>query len=158
MEATTIPPTYERILVPLDGSETAEQILPHVRSLARQLQATVTLLRVTTPVNAAASAQGPDAETLDPATFAEAERLEAIAYLEELAGRMRCEQFQVQAEQREGNAAEEIVRRAGEMTAGLIAMTTHGRSGLRRLVFGSVADAVLRGAPCPVLLVRSKNT
>ena len=60
----------------------------------------------------------------------------------------------VNTEHPEGPAADEIVKRATELGVSLILMTTHGRSGLGRVVFGSTADSVLRHAPCPVLLVR----
>jgi nucleotide-binding universal stress UspA family protein len=60
----------------------------------------------------------------------------------------------IDSEVREGRAAETLAWRAGRLAADLIAMTTHGRGGLGRPVFGSVADEVLRTAPCPILLVR----
>ena len=71
-----------------------------------------------------------------------------------LAGRLRRRGLAVTHEHHEGLAADVIVARARESRAALIAMTTHGRGGLGRLLFGSTADAVLRHAPCPVLLVR----
>jgi nucleotide-binding universal stress UspA family protein len=170
---------YKRILVPLDGSHLAEQILPHVESLARSFGAAVVLLR------AVSSAQRLITETaapmgvgvvggpvIDPATAAdlvEDERREAEAYLAsralDLMGRVGAAPAgeggksvpSVRHECPEGDAAALILERARATDADLIAMTTHGRGGLGRLVFGSVADAVLRSAPCPILLVRIRE-
>lgn len=170
---------YKRILVPLDGSDLAEQILPHVEALAVAFGSTVVLLR------AVASAQRLIAETavpmpvgavggpvLDPKTVADLvaeEKREAETYLAsrtaDLVGRLGAAPMgqggtnvpSIQHEHPEGDAAEVVVERARATGADLIAMTTHGRGGLGRLVYGSVADAVLRNAPCPVLLVRSRE-
>lgn len=158
---------YSRILVPLDGSELAERILPHVEKLARKFGATVILLQVTASAEMAltdaTSAAGivpgvgtiPVAvPTLDPFSRAEAERREASEYLEGVARRLRVQGLNVEWECQTGPAAAVIVQRARQLGVELMALTTHGRGGLGRLVFGSVADTVLRTAPCPVLLVR----
>jgi nucleotide-binding universal stress UspA family protein len=87
----------------------------------------------------------------------EAERREADSYLRAIADRLRGAGVSVAYEQYMGSAAEVITDRARERGADLIAMTTHGRGGLGRLVFGSVADAVLRSAPCPIFLVRARE-
>ena len=93
---------------------------------------------------------------LDPTPILEAERAEAIRYLNAVAARLKQHNLNVNTEHFEGPPADEIVERARALDVSLILMTTHGRSGLGRLVFGSVADSVLRHAPCPVLLVRVK--
>ena len=153
---------YDRILVALDGSQLAEQILPHVEALAGKLGSTVVLLRATTPpaTLVAQSTAGLDPVAggiVDPTPLIEAEQEEARAYLQSLADRLRGSGLTVQVEQSEGTAAEVIRERCAELGADLIAMTTHGRGGLGRLVFGSVADEVLRHAPCPILLVRASE-
>jgi nucleotide-binding universal stress UspA family protein len=153
---------YERILVPLDGSALAEQVLPHVEALAEQFRSTVFLLRALTPpgviiAGSVAGAQPLAAGVVDPTPIVEAERQEAATYLQAVAARLRQEGLAVEYERPEGPADEIIAERARSLGADLIAMTTHGRGGLPRLVFGSVADAVLRNAPCPTLLVRASE-
>jgi nucleotide-binding universal stress UspA family protein len=91
---------------------------------------------------------------MDPTPILEAEQSAARDYLDGVVARLQQHGLQVDAEHPEGHAADVIVRRAGELGVSLILMTTHGRSGLGRVVFGSVADSVLRHAACPVLLVR----
>jgi nucleotide-binding universal stress UspA family protein len=147
---------YARILVALDGSELAEQILPYVESLAERFSATVTLLRATMPVERAVTAEvGIAAGFVDLTPIIEEERREAARYLEHVAECLRRGGITVQCVQPEGSPAEVILEHARRTNGELIALTTHGRGGLGRLVFGSVADEVLRKAPCPVLLVRT---
>ena len=151
---------YGRILVALDGSEVAERILPHVEALAEKFGSTVTLLQATTPPEtlvAASTAEPGAAAAVDPTPTIEAERHETQRYLEAVTDRLRRRGLAVESESPQAGAAEIIVERASELGADLIAMTTHGRGGLGRLVFGSVADAVLRSATCPVLLVRVRD-
>ena len=157
---------YERILVPLDGSELAEQILRHVEALAGRFGSSVTLLRAIPPLDAfimstsAAPIMGqPIAPypVTDPAELADAERAEATAYLQKVAQRLGKGGFEVKHAEPDGAAADVIIRWAQAPGADLIAMTTHGRSGLGRLVMGSVADEVLHKTPCPVLLVRTSE-
>jgi nucleotide-binding universal stress UspA family protein len=153
---------YDRILVPLDGSEIAERVLPYVEALAAPFNSTVILLEATTPPEAIVAAATPGNEPMgaslaDPTPIVEAEREEADEYLARVAGRLRERVPRVEYERPEGHPPDVIARRAGELGVDLIAMTTHGRGGLGRLVFGSVADEVLRTAPCPILLVRLRG-
>jgi nucleotide-binding universal stress UspA family protein len=150
---------YQHVLVALDGSELAEQILPHVEALASKFGSRITLLRATESVGAIVAETTPGSAVdggayIDPRPILEAEQAEAHDYLAPLAERLRAHGSDVDFEVPEGPASEAILRRAEEMGASLIAMTTHGRGGLGRLVFGSEADRVLRHAACPVLLVR----
>jgi nucleotide-binding universal stress UspA family protein len=150
---------YERILVPLDGSARAERVLPPVEPLARAFGSVLILLRATRPpeqiLAEVASAEAlVAAPIIDPTPLIEAEQEEAETYLEKVASRLRDAGLRVQIDRSEGRAAEVIVRRASGLGVDLIAMTTHGRSGLAHVIFGSVAEAVLRKAACPVLLVR----
>lgn len=148
---------YRRILVPLDGSSLAEAAIPHAVGVARCFGSSITLIQVVSPITAATA--------IDPLTASGAEAelaLESVeagedAAAEYLAGVARMPDFrgmQVQTEVVRGGAAPEIVRRAKAGDIDLIAMSTHGRTGLGRLVFGSVADEVLRDAGLPILLVR----
>ena len=150
---------YDRIVVALDGSELAERVLPHAEALAERFGSTVSLLRAITPPGMIIAGSGAGAApvagpVVDPTPIVEAERQEAAAYLERLAQRLRGRGLAVETELPQGPTAELIVEHAGRVRADLIAMTTHGRGGLGRLVLGSVADQVLRNGPCPVLLVR----
>jgi nucleotide-binding universal stress UspA family protein len=151
---------YRRILAALDGSKVAERVLPHVESLGEQYGAAVTLLRAVTSsvailnAEAVALAAPIPPPVVDPEPIVAAEREEAQSYLEALAERLRGHGLAVDVVLPEGDAAEAIVEQAGQRSADLIAMTTHGHGGLGRVLMGSVADAVVRRAPCPVLLVR----
>ena len=152
---------YEQLLVALDGSPAAEQVLVHAEALARAFHSTLTLLRATVAPEmliaestTADAGVGQMAPTLDPTPLLEAERSSAIDYLERVARPLRDKGLRVNTEYPPGPANEAVVERASAIGASLILMTTHGRSGFGRMVFGSVADSVLRHASCPVLLVR----
>ncbi len=152
---------YKRVVVLLDGSELAEQVLPHVAEIVRGRGSEVHLLSVApvvVPTVAPAVEVYPIYMTADflAMEVAERERIERELgeYLQGVAERLRPVAAKVQTVVRFGQPAEEILQYAEEIGADLIAMCTHGRSGISRWVYGSVADKVLRGASCPVLLVR----
>ncbi len=151
---------YRRILVPLDGSTLAEAALPHATALATRFQASLTLLEVATSITVASAvdplaASGAEAALVVEA--AEATEQAAKEYLAGVAARPDLKDLQVQVEVVPGVPAREIVRRAKAGDVDLIVMSTHGRSGLGRLVFGSVADEVLRETGLPILLIRPKD-
>ena len=137
----------KKILVPLDRSEVAEAVLPLVAGLARGTGALVRLVHVAPVAENLVSQAGRVLAYSDQ----EAERLEAegLDHLREIAARL---DVPVECAIRFGIAAEEILREAEACRADLIAMTTTGKSGLRRVVMGSVAEQVLHGARVPVLL------
>lgn len=142
---------YERVLVPLDGSELAETILPFAERIAGPLGAEVVLLTVVEPLSAitglaTGGVDRPDALFL--------RQLEARTHLTETAKPLEARGLRVRTLLGLGVPAVEIVESARAVGADLIAMTTHGRSGLRRAVFGSVAEEVLRAASVPVLMIR----
>src|SRR5881409_981549 len=142
---------YERLLVPLDGSDIAEAILPFVEKVAGPMDAEVILVRVVEPVSpaeaiAAAGVVAPDTLML--------RQLEAKAYLRTIRDRLAAKGIRVRTGLRSGAPAPEIVAAAATWGVDLIAMATHGRSGLGRVLFGSVAETVLRAAPMPVLMIR----
>jgi len=152
---------YEHLLVALDGSPAAEHVLLHAETLAQAFGSTITLLHAVVSVEmvlaqtaATDATVGELAPTLDPDPIIEADRSSAVEYLESVAARLRQRNLKVNLEYPEGPAERVIVERAAADDISLILMTTHGRGGLGRVVFGSVADSVLRHAPCPVLLVR----
>lgn len=136
----------ERILVPLDGSPLAESALARATDLAQSSGAELLLLRAT------------EAHTLpgiDPSEAQVKVVAEAEAYLDAVADRLRASVAHVETSVWYGPASYAIVEAARLHRADLIAMTTHGRSGLGRLVLGSVAESVLRGTTTPILLLRA---
>jgi nucleotide-binding universal stress UspA family protein len=141
---------YKRVIVPLDGSPIAEGIVPFILDIAGPLDIEVTLLRITVPVPPTVIEGSRHVEVEDP----EKRRMEAEEYLAPLAATLRAKGVRVKTTVRRGEPAKEILAGAREAGADLIAMTTHGRTGLGRVLFGSVAEAVLRHADVPVLMIR----
>jgi nucleotide-binding universal stress UspA family protein len=144
---------YSKILVPLDGSKTAETALPLARSFARSLEIPVELLGV---VDIAEMARHVSADRVSMLrTLVDDATRKFGDYLERVAknfpnGKVLCTV-------RQGNAPEAIIESAAAEKQTLIAMATHGRSGLDRWLLGSVAEKVLRGASNPTLVVRAKE-
>jgi nucleotide-binding universal stress UspA family protein len=144
---------YERILVPLDGSEVAEAILPFAEQIAGPLDAEVVLLRVIEPPSPIEVVASTGVVTPDTFTVRD---LEAKAYLSEIQRRLSKKGIRVRVRiALGGTPAEEVLAAAQATSADLIAMATRGRSGLGRALFGSVAESVLRASPVPVLLIRT---
>ena len=147
----------EQILVPLDGSPIGETVLPWVRDLARTAGATICLLRVVPPPDVVVTGYENFAPVPVPLITPQeqaAELRRARRYLLRVA-RVVGSATEVRRLVREGRPAAEIVQAARELGGGaLIAMSTHGRTGLGRLVLGSVADEVIRTAGLPVLVLR----
>ena len=141
---------YRRALVALDGSPVAEAIMPFILEIAGPLDMEVVLVRVNRPIPPGVIEGSRHVIVEDP----EVSRVDAEEYLAPLAVELRNKGVRVSTQVRRGQPSEEIVLAAREMGADLIAMTTHGRSGLGRLLFGSVAEAVLRESRLPVFLMR----
>ncbi|HWS52934.1 MAG TPA: universal stress protein [Pyrinomonadaceae bacterium] len=141
------------ILLPTDFSECARHAVPFAAQLARLLGARVLCLHVVEPVVPAVG-WTPMAEPLPVADVGEQLEDSAAAELPRFA---RCEEFEgldVEDLIVRGEAASEIVRVAGERGVGMIVISSHGRAGLGRIIFGSTAESVVRHAPCPVLVVK----
>lgn len=144
---------YERILVPLDGSPLAEQVLPYVYILGKALHSQIDFLRVFDPV--------PE-EWADPAHglyvdhIATTFRTQAQEYLNSVKSSLQDLGDTISVTAREGDPASHIVNQAAREPATLITMSTHGRSGITRWVLGSVADKVLRATANPLLIVRAR--
>jgi nucleotide-binding universal stress UspA family protein len=141
---------YKRVMVPLDGSPLAEGILPFILQIAGPLDLEVVLVRVVQPIPPQAL-EGTGHVVLDDVP---ARLREAREYLAPVAADLRGRGVRVTTEARHGDPVKELVAAARDAGADLIAMTTHGRSGVGRLLFGSVAEAVLRQANVPVLMMR----
>ncbi|HLN87336.1 MAG TPA: universal stress protein [Candidatus Limnocylindrales bacterium] len=145
---------YEKILVALDGSQFSEVILPYSRLLADKLKLAVELIHVidrdlATPTSAAGQARYQE--------IMATENEKSLDYLKKIAASFPAG-TKIQCSVEPGNPAEVIVDKAAEHRHTLIAMCTHGRSGVNRWLIGSVADKVLHGAANPLLLVRAGDT
>lgn len=145
---------YTHILVPLDGSPLAEQILPHVKALAEVgSKPRITLLRAV-PREYPDIVEGETTnEVVNPM-----ERLlaEGRAYLDRVASPLRSEGLDVKTEVVVRQPADAIVEFANREHVDLVAMATHGRGGLGRWVFGSVTQKIMHLTPAPMLVVRPK--
>ena len=150
---------YERILVPLDGSKVGEAALAHVEQLvskiAPQVKTQIILLQVISSLTHYVIAG--EASVQVPYTDREMAQIKRKAkeYLDKAGECLKKKGVTVKARIATGRAAEEIIKAADELKADLIAMSTHGRSGLSRLTFGSITDKVLRSSNVPVLVVRA---
>ena len=148
----------EKILIPLDGSQVGEAALPVISDLIKKLapkhKVTVTLVQVIPSSHWIVAGEG---SAPVPYSEAEAEQIKAkaTAYLESAAKKLAGTGASVSTRVVIGDAATEIHRVATEAGADLIAMSTHGRSGISRWAFGSVTDRVLRAGDTPVLTVRT---
>jgi nucleotide-binding universal stress UspA family protein len=130
---------YRRVLVPLDGSAFAERVLPHALAIARGCGAVVHLVRVIDPDNVREFEADLAGEN-------------AHLYLDSVSSGIDPRAGAIVAKVRVGDPAQEILAEA--RPDDLIAMATHGRGGLERWFLGSVAEAITRHSPVPVLLVR----
>jgi nucleotide-binding universal stress UspA family protein len=145
---------YKKILVPLDGSELAECSLNHARAIAQGCNTPeVVLLRVVEPLPAISTAAYVDAGSDFLSKVTEIGRVEAENYLANLSRRLKSEGWNVTTSLAHGAAAAKILEYAEKNQVDLIVMSTHGRSGMSRFMFGSVADKVVRHALIPVLTV-----
>jgi nucleotide-binding universal stress UspA family protein len=139
---------YQRILVPLDGSKRAEAILPQVESLARQCGATIILLEVLEPLTHYAATVVPELITAG----ATQRTSEVRQYVHDLQASMQARGLTVEAIVKRGPVVETILDVASTEAADLIALASHGYSGLARLLHGSVATEILHRARVPLLI------
>jgi nucleotide-binding universal stress UspA family protein len=154
--STAVARTPRRMLIPLDGSANAEVIVPHVLALGQAAQAEYTLLRVVESVAIAHPFPvAPAVRELDDQLIDQL-RIDAQIYLEQVAERLAAQGLATRIEVVVApQPASAILEQAQQDRSDLIAMATHGRRGLARVLLGSVADNVLRGATIPVLLYRA---
>jgi universal stress protein A len=147
-------PKFTNILVPTDFSPASERVLAYARALAERFGASLHLLHVVEdPVMAAAWSE---AYAFDVAGLQARFREEAERRLTEVAASLTG--VTVTTDVLDGSPARTIAAAAGDKGMDLIVMGTHGRSGLSHLLLGSVAERVVRSAPCPVLTVREAVT
>jgi nucleotide-binding universal stress UspA family protein len=151
--------TSRSLLVPLDGSELAESVFPHVETLAGIGNAQVVFLRVCEPP-AMPTYYSPELSEipLHWGQYAQQETARckevALKYMTNVENRFKKANITVHSEILVGKAADEMINYANKAPFGLIVMATHGRSGLSRLVYGSVAASILVGVSNPILLIK----
>ncbi len=145
---------YKTILVPLDGSELAEGVLPYAKDISRQTKADISLVRVVEPT------------TDEIKKYAKRDLISKISskvksesnkYFDKVRDYLKGPNVKITSNLLEGVPAVEIVSEANKNPDTLIAMSTHGRSGVRRWMIGSVADKVVRESSVPLLLIKPKG-
>jgi nucleotide-binding universal stress UspA family protein len=144
---------FEKILVCLDGSDLAEEILPYAREVARRFGSKLVLLEVTIPPSVVVESTTGYYSARKPAEIQRKEE-EAVTYLESIAQAIQAAGLEVEYLTLPGSAGRTIVSYADESGIDLIALGTHGRSGLKRFAFGSVAEHVLKESGLPVLVIK----
>lgn len=150
---------YKKLLVPLDGSSRAEEILPHSEEMARRHEAQIVFMQVVEPPIIVQSG------ILQPDPFnmtlcnQEYERLihEAEIYLERLKTQFLAKGIQSQTIVTTGPIVEAIIEVAENEKADLICIASHGRGGVARVFYGSVAAGILQRVDRPLLLIRARN-
>ncbi len=147
---------YQKVLVPLDGSELAECVLPHVEAIATGCRVrNVIFIRVVEPFYMPSGADGHNFSEKEKQLMDSKSRTAADNYLSQLVSRATYDGVNVQSEITTGKVAESLAGYATKNEVDLIIMATHGRSGVSRWARGSVADRLLRSACVPVLMVRA---
>jgi nucleotide-binding universal stress UspA family protein len=148
---------FKKILLPLDGSSMGEAALPYVITIAKALDSEVILMRVVETVQHVHTVGGPD-------HFAYSEQIielaknESVAYLDNVRQHFDKGNVHIRTIVRTGDPAQEIIRLSAEENINVVAMSSHGKSGITRWVMGSVFSKVLQAGETPLLLVRPKKT
>jgi nucleotide-binding universal stress UspA family protein len=140
---------YKKILVPLDGSPLSEAALPHAEALAKSENAEIVILRV--PITPVTEYFGQD--PIVSRTIRKDIEKEAELYVNEKVAQLRKEKVKASGVTREGDVPDIILDVAEEAHADMITMSTHGRTGVRRWLMGSVADKVAHHSQIPVMLI-----
>jgi nucleotide-binding universal stress UspA family protein len=145
---------YKRIMVPLDGSKLAECVLPHVESLVKAGQVgELVFVRVVEPFNFLSGETMPRQDEI--ARLDAQARAEGENYVQNVAGRMKSNAVTVRGEVLFGKPSVQLSEYANNGGFDLVIIATHGRSGISRWVWGSVADRLLRAVCMPILMVRA---
>jgi nucleotide-binding universal stress UspA family protein len=148
---------YQKIMVPLDGSQVAECVITHIETIAGKSDANVELVTVIEPLEI--PTRGMIAISDDEIKQIDAEgRKEAHKYLDQVSERLKQSGVNAGAVLLTGKAADSLVRYANNNDIDLIIMATHGRSGISKLFWGSVAEKILRATAIPVLLIKTSDS
>lgn len=150
---------YTKILVPLDGSELAETIMPNVEELARLFNSTVILLQVLELPHLVGLPKGEVFDALPQMTPAEVNQYlsETRRYLDEVVERLKGKGIDARGLVEYGPVVVTIMRVARQEEVGLIALASHGRGGMTDVYYGSVAAGILQRIDRPLLIVRAQN-
>ncbi|MCA9916503.1 MAG: universal stress protein [Anaerolineales bacterium] len=149
---------FKHILVPLDGSHLAEAALPSALALASNFQSELSLVWVLQPPHLIMTAANGSVYAQLLTEMRNQSEQDAHSYLQAHKGSLQQQGFTVHTQVAEGeNIADTLLEVASALDVDTIVMSTHGRGGISRWVFGSVADKVLRYANVPVLLIRAKE-
>ena len=146
---------YSHLLVTLDGTPRAESVIPHAMDIARTMHAEVTLLRIVDAASGEWSERGAMGRSHVEASAKSQYIDQAMLYLERVADQLRGSGIEAHTIVAQGQPAKQIAATAKRVEADVIAMATHSRHGLNKLMFGSVAEAVMHETSLPILLVRS---
>lgn len=148
---------YQKVLVPLDGSKLAECVLPHVEAIAQGCQAKkVVFVRVAEPLQVLVSGADFQLSAEEWNRLEAEQKADADNYIKQVVNRLKYNAVVVQGEVLTGGrAADMIADYAQKNGCDLIVIATHGRSGVGRWVWGSVADRILRSVCVPILMVRA---
>ncbi len=145
---------FKKILCPTDFSEPADSALQVAREMAHAMQSKLLLLNVVVPVAVPVAVEIPVGAAVTPEAALRRYREQAEEMIGALVEVLKPTGLDVQGLVVEGDPADAIVAAAEREAADLVVIATHGRTGWRRLVFGSVAEKVIRHAACPVLTIR----
>jgi nucleotide-binding universal stress UspA family protein len=144
---------YQKVLVPLDGSELAECALQHVKKMVKEGYAGQIIVLNVIDIHPSIFAEGVDANYVMKSQLTNAKK-----YLANLHEQFRAEGLEIKTEVLKGTAAQAIAEYAEQNGVDLIVIATHGYSGMKRLMFGSVALRVLHDSHVPVLLIRPESS
>jgi len=145
---------YKKIMVPLDGSQIAECVIPHIEAIARKSSSKVELVTVIEPLEI--PTRGQIAISDDEIKKIDSEgKKEANKYLSQVSERLIKSGIKTDTVILSGKAADRLTRYAVNNDIDLIIMATHGRSGISKLFWGSVAEKILRATEIPVLLIKT---
>jgi nucleotide-binding universal stress UspA family protein len=148
---------YKKIMVPLDGSKLAECVLPHVETIIKGCKSPqVLLVRAVEPITIPYGREAAKVTSIEQLTALETHnKLDAEKYLERIVAHLRKTGANVNADVIYGKAAETLSEFAIKNDVDLVVIATHGRSGISRWVWGSVAERLLHSICVPVLIVRA---
>jgi len=157
---------FKRLLVPLDGSRFASRALPYAAEVAQRFSAEVILTQVVKPATAIIDAATPIGVSAAASEIAvqvalEADKRNAARARRYLSGKVRALRSRhIQSSYRvlRGDVARSIIEFSEKANIDLVVMTTHGKSGLKRAVMGSIADVVIRESGKPVLVIRPQTS
>jgi nucleotide-binding universal stress UspA family protein len=140
---------YQKVLVPLDGSDLAECALPHVKKMVKEGFIKDIIILTVIDIHPSALLEGADTTVIYKAQMHNSRE-----YMNKVQAQFRAEGIEVKTEILQGSAAQVISDYANEKKVELVVIATHGYSGVKRLMFGSVAFRVLHDSHVPVLLIR----